>query len=96
MRTPTYSLVAAACLLALGGCAASASPAWDARFGESNRMLAAQQVLDPAAPTRNAQTVPRTDGRTAREAVNRHVESYRSPPPTNVINIGVGAGGNGR
>ncbi|HKX41599.1 MAG TPA: hypothetical protein VJO99_10610 [Burkholderiaceae bacterium] len=96
MRTPNYSLVAAACLLALGGCAASASPEWDARFGESNRMLAAQQVLDPAAPTRNAQKVAPTDGRTAREATNRHVDTYRSPPPTSIINIGVGAGGNGR
>ena len=96
MRTQTHSIVAAACLLALGGCAATASPEWDARFGDSNRMLRAQQTLDPGAPTRNAQMVPHTDGRTAREAVSRHVESYRSPPPTNVINIGVGAGGNGR
>jgi len=90
MRTPKTSMLAAACLLALGGCAATASPEWDARFGESARMLSAQQVIDPAAPTRNAQSVPRTDGRTAREAADRHVESYRKPPPTNVINIGVG------
>jgi hypothetical protein len=79
-------------LLNLGGCAATASPEWDARFGDSNRALVAQQVIDPAAPTRNAQTSPRADGRSAREALERHAETYRNPPPTSVINIGVGAG----
>ena len=29
----------AACLAALGGCAATASPEWDARFGDSPRAL---------------------------------------------------------
>ncbi|HSI58041.1 MAG TPA: hypothetical protein VLA16_10810 [Ideonella sp.] len=80
----------AACLLALGGCAATASPDWDARFGDRLRVLQAQQLIDPAAPTRNAQASAPTDGRTTREAMERHVESYRSPPPSNVINIGVG------
>lgn len=90
-----HTLISAACLLALGGCAATASPQWDARFGDSARAMTAQQLIDPAAPTRNAQTTPRTDGRTAREATERHTETYRTPPPTNVINIGVG-GGSGR
>jgi len=84
---------AAGCLLALGGCAASASPEWDAQFGDHVRILNAQQLIDPDAPTRNAQTNPRTDGRTTREAMDRHVESYRAPPPTTVINIGnIGTG----
>jgi hypothetical protein len=78
--------------IALVGCATSGSPEWDARFGESNRALTAQQVLDPNAPTRNAQNTVRNDGRTTREAIDRQAESYRSPPPTNVINIGVGGG----
>lgn len=84
--------VSAGVLMSLGGCAATASPEWDARFGDKARALTAQQVIDPAAPTRNAQTSPRADGRNAREASERHAETYRSPPPASVINIGVGAG----
>lgn len=87
----TFKLIGVAtCLVVLGGCAATASPEWDSRFGDSSRALKAQQLIDPAAPTRNAQTTSPTAGRTVREANDRHVESYRSPPPTNVINIGVG------
>jgi hypothetical protein len=82
---------AAACVLAVcGGCAASGSPGWDARFGDSVRTLQAQQAIDPAAATRNAQATPRTDGRSVREAGERHLETYRNPPATSVINIGVG------
>jgi len=88
------SSIAAACLLALGGCAATASPDWDARFGDSARTLNAQQLIDPAAPVKNAQVQARADGRTVREASERQVESYRSPPPASVINIGVGSAGN--
>ena len=86
-------IAAAVCLLALGGCAATASPDWDARFGDSVRILKAQQLIEPGAPARNAQASPPTEGRTAREAMDRHVESYRSPPATTVINIGnIGTG----
>jgi len=85
-------VLAAAALTALGGCAATASPQWDARFGDSARALGAQQLIEPDAPARNAQAVARTDGRNARDAMDRHAETYRSPPPTNVINIGVGGG----
>lgn len=98
MRACNSIVAAAAALamsLALGGCAATASPEWDARFGDSARAVKAQQLIDPAAPQRNAQQMPRSDGRTVVEAGARHVDSYRRPPPTNVINIGVG-GGNGR
>ena len=79
-------LGSAVCLLALGACAATASPEWDARFGDSVRILKAQQLIEPGAADRNAQASPATDGRTANEAMGRHVESYRTPPPTNVIN----------
>lgn len=85
----------AACLLALGGCAATASPEWDARFGDRARALKAQQLIEPGAPQRNAQQTQKSDGRTTREAMDRHVETYRNPPPTNVINIGVGGAGGG-
>ena len=86
--------ITAASLLTLCGCAATASPEWDARFGTSARTLNAQQLIDPAAPVKNAQTQARADGRTVREASERQVETYRSPPPASVINIGVGTGGN--
>lgn len=81
-------------LALLGGCAAT-SPNWDARFGDGVRVLKAQQLIDPQAPERNAQAMQPADGRTVREGMQRHVETYRSPPPTNIISIGVGAGGNG-
>lgn len=94
--TPSQNLVGSATrlltLLALGGCAATASPQWDAAFGDSARTLSAQQVLDPAAPTRNGQKNPPVDGRATREATDRQTESYRAPPPSSVINIGVGSG----
>lgn len=94
--TVIYVLVLAMVLI-LSGCAATASPDWDARFGDSARALKAQQLIDPAAPQRNAQQVQRTDGRTVAEAGARHTESYRNPPPANVISIGVGGGSaNGR
>jgi hypothetical protein len=88
------SSLVAACLLALGGCAATASPGWDARFGDSVRHLNSQQLIDPAAPVKNAQAQARADGRTVREASDRQVETFRSPPPASVINIGVGTGSN--
>jgi hypothetical protein len=90
--TIAKSSIIAATLLALGGCAATASPEWDARFGQSARALNAQQLIDPAAPVKNAQAQPRADGRTVREATERQVETWRSPPPPSVINIGVGTG----
>lgn len=91
--TAIYVLVLATLLLS--GCAATASPDWDARFGDSARSLRAQQLIDPAAARRHAQQVNPTDGRTVAEAGARHTESYRSPPPSNVINIGVGGGSTG-
>lgn len=84
--------VALACGALLQGCAASGSPDMDSRFGEATRQLNAQQLIDPAAPTRNAQRRTRTDGRTVREANDRYVESYATPPTSNVITLNVGTG----
>jgi hypothetical protein len=88
-------LIAAAIVapLALDGCAASTSPNWDQRFGDGTRGLLAQQLLAPDAPRRNAAASAPSDGRTVRESVDRQLDSYRAPPATNVINIGVGSGG---
>jgi hypothetical protein len=83
-------LCAALSAATLGGCAATTSPDWDARFGDATRILQAGQLIAPDAPVRNAQQVPPTDGRSVIEAQQRMTESYRSPPPSNVIQIGVG------
>jgi hypothetical protein len=47
MRVPNI-LCAAACVLALGGCAATTSPEWDRQFGDSARVLNAQQLVETA------------------------------------------------
>jgi hypothetical protein len=90
-----WALLAAAVAVLAAGCAASTSPDFDSRFGDASRALRAQQLIDANAPKRNADAQPATDGRTMREAVDRQVESFKQPPPTNIINIGVGAGGGG-
>jgi hypothetical protein len=54
--------------------------------------MQAQQLIDPQAPTRNGQILPATDGRNVRDAMDRHGESYRSPPPSTVTNISIGGG----
>ena len=86
-------LVAAALL---SGCAATTTPAYDRQFGDASRALMAQQVLDPGAPSRHAAKGSKVDGRLTREAGVRLVDSYKAPPPSNVINIGVGAGATDR
>lgn len=91
----TLGAIAAAVAL-LGGCAATTTPHTDRLFGEGTRALFAQQVLDPNAPARNASLTTKTDGRLMREAGVRAVDSYKAPPPSNIINIGVGAGGGDR
>ena len=84
--TLTLNLIgAAACLAALGGCAATGSPEWDARFGDRLRILHAQQVIDSAATGRNAQAIPPSDGRTVREASERHADGYRNPSQSSVV-----------
>jgi hypothetical protein len=78
----------------LQGCAVPASPDYDARFGSAWRTLQGQQVADPAAAQRHANAKDSMDPRAVREARERYVQSFASPPPTNVINIGVGGGSN--
>jgi hypothetical protein len=94
------SLALIAALAGLAGCAATTAPEYDARFGDGNRQLNAQQLIDPAAPVRNAANTPRTDGRTMRDAMDRLGFSFKEPPPNNVLSLGVigggGGGGNGR
>lgn len=93
-RRAAPALAALAALAALGGCATSTSE-WDKTFGDATRQLRAQQLIDPDAPTRNQGVAPAVDGRSTREATDRYVDSFKAPPATNVINIGVGGGGAG-
>lgn len=92
-RTLGLSIAAAAtaalCGLC-GGCAITGTPNYDRVFGDGTRALTAQQIYDPQAPLRHAGVVPATDGRTMREALDRQVGSFKEPPATSVINIGVG------
>jgi len=86
-------LSTAVAALVLQGCAASGSPDWDSQFGTATRQITAQQLIDPRAPQRNGDTQPRADGRTAREARDRYVETYTTPPPQiNMILVAPGGG----
>lgn len=96
-RTPPTTRLTATLLVAAlaGGCAGTSSPHYDSRFGDAGRALRAQQYIAADAPQRNADTLPPTDGRTMREAVDRQVDSFRKPPATQIINIGLGGAGGG-
>lgn len=84
--------VVLACCALLQGCAATGSPDMDSRFGEATRQLNAQQLIDPNAPTRHAQRRVRSDGRTVHETIEVYIDSYATPPKSNVITLSVGAG----
>lgn len=93
---PATRLMAALLIAVLSaGCAATDSLDDDRHYGDASRALRAQQFIAADAPLRNADTLPPTDGRTLREAVSRQVESFKRPPPTHIINIGVGGVGGG-
>ena len=79
------------CSMTIASCATT-SPESDARFGEASMQLRAQQLIDANAPTRNRGAIPAADGRSVFEAHERYLDSTKAPPPTSVINIGVGAG----
>jgi hypothetical protein len=84
MRKPLALLV----LALLGGCAASTTPNYDARFGDAVRQARQRMTLNPNAGA-NPDPMAGMDGRSAREAVVRYQDSFKAPPPVvNVINIG--------
>jgi hypothetical protein len=95
-HAPTSSrLLACAAALLLGGCAASVTPNYDARFGDAVRQARAQMTLNPGAGTAAAAATG-LDGKAAREAVILYQDTFKAPPPVvNVINI-CGAAGAGR
>ncbi len=74
----------------LAGCAPT-TPEWDRHFGEAERMMMAQQVLNPDAGMKDLPTT--MDGPASRESVVRYRSTFKEPPaPQNVFNIGVGSG----
>ncbi len=79
---------------ALTGCVQT-TPEWDSHFGEAQRMMMAQQVMNPDAGLKE---VPNSmDGGASRESVIRYRNTFKEPPPPqNVFNIGVGTGNSGR
>jgi len=81
---------------ALAGCV-SQSPVVDSQFGAAVVAARAQQTLNPDA-ARSSASVAGMDGRSAKNALDRYHDSFKTPPPvTNVFNIGVGGeSGGGR
>ena len=78
-------MLCAAALLA--GCAVSATPNYDARFGDAVRLAKQRMTLNPNAASTDP--VAGLDGPAAQQAQVRYLDSFKSPPPVvNVINIG--------
>ena len=77
----------------LGGCVASGTPNYDARFGEAVRQARALQTLNPDAG-RERDPVAGIDGQARKAAIDRDQESFRTPPRNiEVLGIGGGSGG---
>jgi len=101
MKSITAALtICVAVLPLLAGCAGSATPNYDARFGDSVRAARQQMTVNPNASA-NPDPVAGMDAKAAREAVILYQGTFKAPPPVvNVINIGGsvsgGAGGGGR
>lgn len=79
-----FTLCAAALL---AGCAVSATPNYDTRFGDAVRLAKQRMMLNPNAA--NTDPVVGLDGPAAQQAQLRYLDTFKSPPPVvNVINIG--------
>ncbi|RZI43997.1 pilus assembly protein [Herbaspirillum sp. HC18] len=87
----TSILLQAGALLALAGCA-PLMPELDKRFGESVRVINAQQTLSPEASSNTG--LVSLDGQAAHHAIVRYSKSYEAPTPQpNVFSIGVSSAG---
>jgi len=60
----------------------------DSAVGDSARALFVSQHIDPEAGNRNGSRVGPTEGRTVREAVDRQVDTFRTPATTGVTGVG--------
>jgi hypothetical protein len=81
-----------AVLVVLAGCANTATPHYDARFGDAVRQARSAMTINPQASD-NQDPVAGIGGQAAREAIARYGESFKAPPPVvNVINVGGASG----
>lgn len=78
----------------LAGCT-TATPNYDAKFGDAVRNALVQQTINPDAG-KKPDPVAGMDGKAARETMLLYQGTFREPPPVvNVINIGGGVGTSG-
>ena len=96
MKPVPFCLSTLAGLLGFGAIAAcSTTPSWDAREGESVRVLRGVQHLDPQAAAKNGSRQASLDGKAALESADRYVNSYREPPVQNIFVVGPAVTGGG-
>ncbi len=83
-----HVLLSVSVLSSLAACVQTTSR-WDTQFGESARLAAARQTLNPEAGQKE---LPESmDGQASREAVGRYRNSFKEPPQNNnsfVIGVG--------
>ena len=94
MKTQTLASLVA---LLTAGCQ-TATPNYDARFGDAVRDAKRKMTINPDAG-KTPDTAMGMDGRAAHDSLIRYHDSFKEPPPVvNVINIGgaIGGGGAGR
>lgn len=88
-QTRLVSLSCAVLLLALAGCA-TRTPNLDSQFGQSVRLLNAQQTINPQAAL-NTNPVMGLNGQAAASGYANYQKSYAKPEPqTSGFTIGVG------
>lgn len=81
---------AAGAALLLGGCASN-TPYLDSQFGQANRMMQAQQTINPHGLPGNPSAG--VDGKAAKSGYDEYQKSYRAPEPqTQAFTIGLGSG----
>lgn len=89
MHIPAIVATALSALL-LGGCAGPT--ALDQQFGQSVRLMQAQQTMSPQPTAGNPGTG--VDGKVARSAYDNYQKSFRAPEPQPAaFTIGIGSGG---
>lgn len=86
MKTP---LIASAIGTALLLSACSLTPRFDSEFGQSNRMLQAQQTMFPQGTQGNPSTG--IDGQATNSAYEQYQKTFKSPEPQpQAFTIGIG------
>jgi hypothetical protein len=82
--------------LVLAACSVTATPTYDARFGDAVREARERQALNAGKPVTTV-APDGLEGKTAHDAMLLYQKSFQSPPPVvNVINIGGQTGSGSR